>query len=155
MATVVPVVETQLDTVRKISLPGPTSCLSPGTHAKELTDGSFTPVRVSMQDCLVHLSCRVTAQVRVEELGQVGLELVRREDEQSHCLLELLEELLIRGSAGGELLLGKRYSRRRIIPSGVADKLNKLQPKQREMQGRVTIQNLSNFVSQCSTELNA
>lgn len=133
MSIVIPIVETQLDTVRKVSLLRPARCLGPGTHANELTDGSFTPLRVSLQNCLVHLSCRVTAQVRVEERGQVGLELVRREDEQGHCLLELLEELFVGGSPGSELLLSKVDSGCGIKSSSVADKLNELQPKQREV----------------------
>lgn len=128
MPVVVPSVEAQLDTVRKISLLGPARCLSPGTHANELTDGSFTPLRVSLQNYLVHLSCRVTAQVRVEERGQVGLELVGREDEQGHRLLELLQELLVTGSARGELLLSKVDGCCGIISSGIADELYKLQP---------------------------
>lgn len=150
MPIIIPV-ETKLDTVRKVSLLGPTRCLGPCTHANKLTDGSFTPLRVSLQDYLVHLSCRVTAQVRVEERGQVGLELIGREDEQGHCFLELLQELLVRSSTGSKLLLGKVDGCRGIISSGVADELNKLQPKQGKVQMRITVQNLSNFVSQGPT----
>lgn len=89
----------------------------------------------------------------MEECGQVRLELISREDEQGHRFLELPKELLVGGSTRSKLLLGKIDGCRGIISSGVADELNKLQPKQGKVQVGITVQDLSNFVSQGPTKV--
>ena len=138
-------VQPQVDLLRQVALLVAVHALGPEARLDQVAQPAAGALAVGLQHGAVDALGHVDAQGRVELARERGRELARREDEQGHGLLEVVDEGRVQGRAGRQVRGGEGKGGRDVAVGrggAGADQLEELQAEESEVEGGLAVEDL-------------